>query len=435
MTSSPVRSRPHTKVSTLGWRRWLSFDTAEDVFFLLTTVFAFAFAYLVARQGGGLVGHVAAAVVLWVILAYGAIPRLNQILTSIYVPDYFMGRTRASDGVLGDPVNVALVGSSEQVQTALLRAGWTRADPVTLRSSWGIIVSALAHRSYPAAPVSPLFLFGHMQNFAYQQEVDGNASQRHHVRFFRCPPGWSLPGGSRVDWLASASYDRRVGLSLFTGQVTHKIDADIDVERDHVVHTVLQANPQATSKVLRDFSAGYHSRNGGGDVIHTDGHLPILRLEDVPALSLPDHHVDHATTNVTGRPPSVLWAVVLALVSAFVSTTRSVVDLLNTDNPTTQIGLPASELSAARAVSIAVIVLIALGLLLLAFKTYQGRQWARIGTLLLAALSMVGHFGAGHTHLLVLLDTAVSLGIMYALTTSSARAWTGDPSSPSETPS
>ena len=66
--------------------------------------------------------------------------------------------------------------------------------------------------------MSPLFLFGRMQDFAYQQEVAGNPAKRHHVRFWRTPDGWLLPGGTRVDWLAAGTFDRAVGFSLFTRQ-------------------------------------------------------------------------------------------------------------------------------------------------------------------------------------------------------------------------
>ncbi len=214
----------------------------------------------------------------WVLLAYLVLPRLHRILTAIYVPDYFIGRTRTSDGLLGDPINLALRGSEAELHAALLAAGWTRADPVTLRSSWAIVVSTVTRRSYDQAPVSPLFLFGHMQDFAYQQEVAGNPAKRHHVRFWRTPSGWLLPGGTRVDWLAAGTFDRAVGFSLFTLQITHRIDADTDIERDHVVSTVRAASPEVGLIILRDFSTGYHSRNGGGDSIRTDGDLPILVL-------------------------------------------------------------------------------------------------------------------------------------------------------------
>ncbi|WP_200826273.1 LssY C-terminal domain-containing protein [Microbacterium timonense] len=221
----------------------------------------------------------------WVLLAYLVLPRLHRILTTIYVPDYFIGRTRTSDGLLGDPVNLAFLGTAEQIQSALAAAGWTRADPVTLRSSWRIITSTLSRRSYDEAPVSPLFLFGRQQDFAYQQEVDGNPAQRHHVRFWRCPDGWLLPGGRRVDWLAAGTFDTSVGLSLFTLQVTHRIDADTDVERDHIVKTVTDAEPRVVVDVIPDFSTGYHARNGGGDSIRTDGDLPIVDVRAVvPAM-------------------------------------------------------------------------------------------------------------------------------------------------------
>jgi hypothetical protein len=217
----------------------------------------------------------------WVVLAYLVLPRLHRILTTIYVPDYFIGRARTSDGLLGDPVNLAMLGEEAQVHAALAAAGWTRADDITLASSWRIITSTVTRRSYDEAPVSPLFLFGRQQDFAYQQEVEGNPARRHHVRFWRTPDGWLLPGGRRVDWLAAGTFDRAVGFSLFTLQVTHKIDADIDIERDHIVATVRKGDPAVRVEVLRDFSTGYHSRNGGGDTIRTDGDLPIIDVRAV----------------------------------------------------------------------------------------------------------------------------------------------------------
>jgi hypothetical protein len=224
-------------------------------------------------------------ILFWAVLAYLVLPRLHRILTTIYVPDYFIGRTRTSDGLLGDPVNLAFLGTGEQIEAAMRAAGWTPAEPVTLQSSWRIITSTLSRRSYDEAPVSPLFLFGRQQDFAYQQEVDGNPSQRHHVRFWRCPDGWLLPGGRRVDWLAAGTFDTSVGLSLFTLQVTHRIDADTDVERDHIVRTVTDADPRVAVDVIADFATGYHARNGGGDSIRTDGDLPIVDVRAIQAVT------------------------------------------------------------------------------------------------------------------------------------------------------
>lgn len=224
---------------------------------------------------------VAYLVVFWGLLSYLALPRLHQLFTTLYVPDYFIGRARTADGLLGDPVNLALDGSAGDIHAAMTRAGWTLADEISTRSAWGIIASSLLRRSYPQAPVSSLYLFGRRQAFAYQQEVDGNAAQRHHVRFWPVPEGWVLPGGHRVGWLAAGTYDRSVGLSGFTGQITHKIDADIDVERDYIVGSVRWACPQVGVRVIRDFSTAYHHRNGGADLVRTDGNLPVLDVRGV----------------------------------------------------------------------------------------------------------------------------------------------------------
>ncbi len=220
-------------------------------------------------------------IVFWILLAYLVLPRLHRILTTIYVPDYFIGRARTSDGLLGDPVNLAFLGTEEQIKRVMTEADWTIADPVTLRSSMLIITSTLRRRSYDTAPVSPLFLFTRQQDFAFQQEQKGSPSQRHHVRFWECPEGWLLPGGVRVDWLAAGTFDTSVGLSLFTLQVTHRIDANTDIERDHIVATVTQADARVSVDVIRDFSTGYHARNGGGDSIRTDGDLPIVDVRGV----------------------------------------------------------------------------------------------------------------------------------------------------------
>lgn len=170
-----------------------------------------------------------------------------------------------------------------------------------MASSWGIVKSSILRRSYPEAPVPDLYLFGHKQAFAYQQEVDGNATQRHHVLFWLVPEEWILPGGHRVTWLAAGTYDRAVGLSLFTGQITHKIDANIDLERDYIINSVRYANPECSIEIIEDFSTAYHSRNGGGDMVHTDGDLPIL---DVTGLSVHDESSPRDAKNLAQALPA-----------------------------------------------------------------------------------------------------------------------------------
>lgn len=215
---------------------------------------------------------------LWALLAYVALPKIHRFFTKIYIPSYYIGRTRTLDGFYGDPVNMAVIGSAKELHDAMKAAGWTKAEPVTLASSLKIIRTSLLKQSYTSAPVSPLFLFSNKQDFTYQQEVDGNPRVRHHIRFWKTPSNWWLPGGYEADWLAAATFDKSVGLSLYTGQVTHKIDSNTDEERDYVIRTLRAAKRVKSIKVIEHFTSAYHSRNGGGDHIKTDGSMPFVTL-------------------------------------------------------------------------------------------------------------------------------------------------------------
>ncbi|MFB2598234.1 LssY C-terminal domain-containing protein [Herbiconiux sp. P17] len=317
--------------ATAPRRRTFSMNAVLDnLFFIVAGLASIWLAYLVLTDGFSMGwAQVWFYVVFWVIVAYVALPRLHRILTNIYVPNYFIGRTRTSDGLLGDPVNLGLLGTEEQVHTAMLAAGWTRADDLTLHSASKIVASTVLRRSYNEAPVSPLMLFGRNQDFAYQQEVKGNPAKRHHVRFWRCPDGWLLPGGHTTDWLAAGTYDRAVGFSLFTLQITHKIDENTDIERDHIVTTVQDADPAVTVRVLKDFATGYHSRNGGGDQIVTDGDLPVVNLRAVVpsaesvAETLAPVPTPHTSANASAlpekavrRPAQITFGAVVVLLRA-----------------------------------------------------------------------------------------------------------------------
>ncbi len=277
LTGPPRYDRAPVKVHEEAVRRFTLTETLDGVFVVAAAGSAVWLAWILLLAGvAWSPTRLPYLIAFWGLLTYVALPRIHAILTKVYVPDYFIGRTRTSDGLLGDPVNLAFLGDAKSIHTAMIAAGWRRADDISLRSTVKIILSWFLRRSYEDAPVSPLMLFGKPQAFAYQQEVKGNPSRRHHVRFWPCPEGWLLPGGYRVDWLAAGTYDRAVGLSLFTLQVTHKIDANIDIERDYIVDTLRWFDPDTEVRVVRDFSTAYHSRNGGGDRINTDGNLLVV---------------------------------------------------------------------------------------------------------------------------------------------------------------
>lgn len=395
-------------------------DTALFVFAGISVAWL---AYLVLREGVHPGWPTLLIPVFWVLVAYLALPRLHRILTRIYLPGYFIGRARTSDGLLGDPINLALLGSESQLHEAMTRAGWTRSDDLSFTSGLRIVTTTLSRKSYAEAPVSPLHLFGRQQDFAYQQEVEGNPAKRHHVRFWRCPQDWLLPGGFRVDWLAAGTYDRSVGLSLFTLQITHKIDPDTDVERDHIATTVSSASPEVSVRILENFSTGYHSRNGGGDLIETDGNLPVLDLTSVDAAV---DATGPATTRADRRPAqTVFGASVAGLLGVFnLAMAGLVLAALQAGLVPEAAGEGAQPALFATVFAIAGVINLTLGA-----ATMAGHNWARILLSLFSVLTIITAYLANARGSEVislstnLISVSISVLVLLALSSRSAREY------------
>lgn len=176
--------------------------------------------------------------------------------------------TTTEQGIAGDPINVGLVGTKEQIIRAFNAAGWDAADRVTLRSSVDIGLSVVLDRPDLDAPVSPLFYDGRKQDLAFEKPVGRSADQRNHVRFWQMAPA---AGDDRPLWLGSASFDRGVGLSHDTGQITHHIGPDLDAERNLVIGDLEKAGALASTHEIPGIGATKTGRNGGGDPYFTDG--------------------------------------------------------------------------------------------------------------------------------------------------------------------
>ncbi len=215
---------------------------------------------------------------LWLISAYIVIPRIHKILSSYYLPNYFVGRVRSPHGLLSDPINLAFFGIENHIHKAMKQAGWTLAEPITPRSALKAAYCSFMRKSYPSAPVGRMYLFSRVHDFAYQQEVNGSPNERHHIRFWKVPHGWRLPGGHRADWLAAATYDTHVGIKIATGQIDHYIHEDVDGERDYIIKTLKKTKLVKDIEVVAHFTDAFHDRNNGGDRIKTDGRLPFISL-------------------------------------------------------------------------------------------------------------------------------------------------------------
>jgi len=183
--------------------------------------------------------------------------------------------TRTASGIPGDPINVGLVGSRDDILCAMNAAGWYPADPITLRSSIEIVGSVLLDRPYRDAPVSHLYYNGKRQDLAFEKPVGISADRRHHVRFWR-----ALERGQegRAVWLGAVTFDRGVGFSRDDARVTHHIGPDIDADRDLLTADLQAARVVQTIYEVTGIGPTADGHNGEGDVYYTDGDIKISVL-------------------------------------------------------------------------------------------------------------------------------------------------------------
>jgi hypothetical protein len=123
--------------------------------------------------------------------------------------------------------------------------------------------------------VSNLFYEGRREELAFEKPDGRSADRRQHVRFWQV-----LKQGEegRPVWLGAVTFDRRVGFSRYTGQVTHHIGPDIDAERDALTNDLKAAKVVEAIYDVTGVGPTLLGRNGEGDPYYTDGEVEISRL-------------------------------------------------------------------------------------------------------------------------------------------------------------
>jgi LssY C-terminus len=182
--------------------------------------------------------------------AYVILPRAVQIGLKVLHRRRIPRFTVTTDGLPGDPVNVALIGTLGQLRAAFAITGWRSADPLSLASSWRMARAFVLNEPYPTAPFSTLYLFGRGQDVGFQQAIHDSPRKRHHVRFWakslahveadvntaRFWLNTNRPNeNERLLWVGAGTKDTGFSLTRLTFQMTHATDSDTNAERDYII--------------------------------------------------------------------------------------------------------------------------------------------------------------------------------------------------------
>lgn len=225
------------------------------------------------------------AVAAYVILPY-AVRMGLKILQRRRVPRF----TLTADGLAGDPVNLALIGTRAQLRSAFAAARWSEAERLTLKSAWRLARAFVLNEPYPSAPFSTLFLFGRGQDIGFQQAIGGSPRKRHHVRFWakslaQVEAGVDTaqfwfntdrpPEEARVLWVGAGTKDTGISLTRLTFQITHATESDTNAERGYIVDALRTSGGIGAPALYR---TGDELRASRVNHYVTDGDVAVAEL-------------------------------------------------------------------------------------------------------------------------------------------------------------
>jgi len=143
------------------------------------------------------------------------------------IPD-IPARTTDRKGTAGrDPINLILVGSLPEVDSAFHSADWSMAQRSTLGSLARETEAIVLSRQDATAPMSHLYYLGRMEDVRFER-ASPTARARHHVRL------WQVDSAGAM-WAAAATEDVGILVSARRHSVTHRVAPDVDRERELLV--------------------------------------------------------------------------------------------------------------------------------------------------------------------------------------------------------
>lgn len=177
---------------------------------------------------------------------------------------------------LGDMVNFVLIGSESQVKSALDAASWHIADTSDVSAVVAAIKDTYQKEDYLAMPMSTLYLFGRPQDYGYEMaEPIAMVASRHHFRLWKAPFTWN---GETV-WAGAGTHDIGFAKDKRNGNVTHKIDPNLDGERTNIGQSLDQAGKVKSMSYYLPPNPVQEAKNATGDSYTSDGKILVVFLK------------------------------------------------------------------------------------------------------------------------------------------------------------
>jgi hypothetical protein len=186
-------------------------------------------------------------------------------------------RVGDKQGDPGDMVNFLIIGSEDAMKRVFTNAGWVKVDADVKGTVLQGILDSLSKESYLTMPMSELYLFGRSQDYGWAHaEPISVVRSRNHLRIWKAP--FQIHGETL--WVGAATHDIGFERDQRNNGITHKIDPDIDLERDYVEKTLSSTGLVTDITHFVPDNPMKEAKTATGGTFHSNGQVLILKLDE-----------------------------------------------------------------------------------------------------------------------------------------------------------
>jgi hypothetical protein len=194
-------------------------------------------------------------------------------------------RVGDKQGNPGDMVNFLILGSEAAMQRVFTTAGWVKVDADVKDTVLHGLVESLSKESYLTMPMSQLYLFGRPQDYGWAHaEPISVVKTRNHLRIWKA----AFQVNGKTLWVGAATHDIGFERDQRNNGLTHKIDPDIDLERDYVEKTLTSTGLVTELTHFLPDNPMKEAKTATGGTFHSSGQVLILKLDESAANSSPN---------------------------------------------------------------------------------------------------------------------------------------------------
>ena len=181
-------------------------------------------------------------------------------------------RVTNAEGREGDMLNLIFQAREEDLQQAFAQAGWLKVEKSKRLIVWHLLWQ---RGHYTKLPMDRLYVFGRAQDYSYAlPDPLSIVARRHHVRIWKT--------GRTVDgvplWVAAATHDISIHLVKHKFRLFHRIDPNVDAERDFIAGNLSEANRLTREEYVNCPEPISGAQTATGQPYYSDNRMLLLEL-------------------------------------------------------------------------------------------------------------------------------------------------------------